>query len=495
MEKEFILVIDEGTTGVRAFLYDKSLKVVCEAYKRIELFFPGQYKVEQSANEIFEKTLDVCREVISKHGISAEQIACAGITNQRTSWLFWNKETGEPLRNMVLWLDTRGLLQKQKFIDDPVFNEKFPGIAPYLPGLFMPLVLDNIKEEEPEFVKKFEKPTTLYGNVDSWLIWKLTGGKVHATSPSTASNSTVYYTQGMVWNLPMLEHVGMRWDMMPSVLDESDCYGVIIPELLGAEIPIYSAIADQQAALFSQGCLEENTVKCTNGTGTFMDVNMGTEFRTAGVLNPSVAWRFGETVTYMAEGIFSTAGACLEWARHNAKLFDSFEEMNVIAAQVEDNGGVYFVPALTGLISLPYTDESARGAYFGLSPNSTKAHMVRATLEGIAFAASSLMEEANRVGINIKQVKISGGVSKSDLIGQIIANLTGEEVVRPKSVEATALGAAEMAAIKLGLITTDMVDSFIEIDKAFTPDNNQEKTKKEYDIWKNSVSRTLNWLK
>ena len=494
MEKKYVLVIDEGTTGVRAFLYNKEMKIVGVSYQKIEALFPGPGEAEEDALEIYKKTVEVCRDVVKEHGISAEEIACVGIANQRLSWLFWNKETGKPLRNAVLWLDSRGRFQKQKFMDDPVFNEKFPGVAPYLPGLFMPLILDKIKDEDPAFAAEFEKPTTIFGNIDTWLIWNLTGGQVHATSPSTASNSTVFVSGTNVWNTPFLEYVGVRMNMMPQVKDEADDYGMMSADILGVGIPICSAIADQQSALFSQGCIEPNTLKCTIGTGTFVDINMGTELKRAGALNPSVGWRLNGVTNYMLEGSSFTAGACLEWARHELKLFDDFESMNDMAEQISDSGGVYFIPALTGLSGIPFNDETAKGAYMGITPKATRNHFVRATLEGIGFATVCLMEEAMKAGIEIKQIKLSGGVSQSDTIGQLISNLTGAEVIRPKSVEATALGAAEMAAIKIGWVTPEDTARFIEVDHVFTPDQNQAKTKKEFANWKNAVSRTLNWL-
>jgi glycerol kinase len=221
---------------------------------------------------------------------------------------------------------------------------------------------------------------------------------------------------------------------------------------------------------------------------------MGTELKRAGALNPSVGWRLNGVTNYMLEGSSFTAGACLEWAKNDLKLFDDFGSMNGMAEQASDNSGVYFVPALTGLSGIPYNDETARGAFMGITPKATRNHFVRAILEGIGFATVCLMEEAIKAGIEIKQIKLSGGVSQSGIVGQLISNLTGAEVIRPKSVEATALGAAEMAAIKMGWVTPEDTARFIEVDHVFMPDENQEKTKIEFTNWKNAASRTLNWL-
>jgi len=493
MEKKYILVIDEGTTGVRALIFDRQMKIVGEAYEKIQVLYTGPSEVEEIGEEIYTNSVKVCRDAVQKAGISAEEIASVGIAVQRLSWLLWNKETGKPLRNIVTWLDTRGVYQKQKWIDDPEFNKLFPGLAPYLPGLYMPLVFDRIKDTEPSFAEAVKKPNVLFGTIDTWLIWKLTNGKVHATVGSCASTSSNYVTASKSWNTPMLEFVGIRPEMMPEVKEESDDFGMMSAEVLGVEIPINSAFADQQSAVFSQACLEPNTVKCTNGTGTFVDVNIGTEEKQVGSLSTSIAWTLHGKTMYMAEGFSATAGACLEWAKNQAELISDFSELDLIEESTPNSEGVYFIPALTGLTGAPVADQTAKAGFLGISGKTTKDHMVRAIIEGIAYAASSLIEKAKEASIQIKEVKVSGGVSKNNVLCQTMSNVVNAPVVRPESIEATALGAAEMAAIKVGWFGMADVKDFLTIDRTFYPDENQKAVSEQYNKWKKVVDRVLTW--
>ncbi|SDT39778.1 glycerol kinase [Paenibacillaceae bacterium GAS479] len=489
MSKEYILVIDEGTTGIKVIIFNRKFQAVKEVYEAIDTIYPGQGQVEQDAEEIYQTTIKLCRQAVKELGIAANEIECVGITNQRTSWLLWDKQTGKPIRNMVTWQDSRGAAQIEKFIKDERFDEKFPGLAPLLPPFYLPLALSEIKEHEPEVVKKIEDKSVLWGNIDSWLIYKLTGGKVHATSSSTASNSTVYLSQFGCWFQEMLEYVGLTLDMMPVVKDEADDYGVMTEEILGVEIPIAGVVADQQSALFSQGCLENNTATCTNGTGSFIDVNLGSIYREIPGFYTTIAWRLKDDIKYMVEGFTLTAGASLEWVRNGLGLIDNFDSMGEIAAS--GNGDVYFVPALMGLAT-PYHDYSARGSFMGISATTTAAHFVQATLESVAFSVAAIFESMKFE--ELKTIKLSGGASKSDRVGQLLANLTSVEVIRPDSVEATALGAAEFAAIQRGVITLNDVPGLVTVHKIFRPDENQERDKQHFLMWTKAVERSLGWL-
>lgn len=491
--KEFIVVIDEGTTGVRGFVYNKKMQIVGEAYKKLEVVFPEPYAVECDAMEIYEKSLEVCREALIKANILPEEVAAFGITNQRTTWVIWDKTTGKPLRNAVTWLDNRGILQREKWAKDPVFSGQYPGLAENLPGEFMPLILDKIKYDEPEFREEFEKGNCLYGSIDTWLIWKLTGGKTFAVSGSTACMSTIYLTEFKSWNFPILDYVGVTASMLPEIKEESDDYGVVDESIFGVEIPIYGVVADQQAALFSHGCLEKNTAKCTNGTGSFVDINVGNEYKTAEGLLPGIAWTLNGETTYLLEGFSSTAGACLEWAKNNLKLFTDFDVMDERAKEVKDSGGCYFVPALSGLHGAPILDETSKGAFMGITGATTRNHMIRAMLESLGFAVSSLMIKAKEQGVAIKKIKISGNVSKSNIVGQTIANVVVAEVIRPNSVEATALGAAELTGLKLGWISLCDIEGFLNAEKVFTYDEQCDEYRKFFDSWVDVCKRTQNW--
>lgn len=489
--KRYILVIDEGTTGVRALLFNREMKILETAYEKLDLFYPGPEEVELDALSVYDKMVKVCRQVVAKHEIKPEEIQCVGMTSQRATWLFWDKTTGKPLRNAVTWMDGRGIYQKQKLVEEPLFNEKFPGVAPNLPGVWMPLIFDKIRDEEPEFAKAVIGENVLFGHIDSFLGWKLTKGTVHATTYGAASASGIYISPLKTWNLPILEYFNIGEKMLPGVREESGDFGMMDEAVLGVGIPIYSSFADQQAALFSQGCLEKNTIKCTLGTGSFVDINTDDEFKEAPGLNGGISWKIGGKLQYLLEGMSYTAGACLEWAKNEFHLFDEFKEMEEMASRVENSGGVYFVPALAGI----WGDESAKGAYMGIRPSVTNAHMMRATLEGVAFGTLSLIETAlgeHAIG-DVREIKISGGASKSDTIAQTMANVTGARVVRPESVEATALGAAEAAAIQAGWIDISSVKQYLCIDRIYVPDGRQKVQKEQYENWKKAVARTLRW--
>lgn len=491
--KNYILVIDEGTTGVRALIYDRNMEMLDFEYEALELIYPEPDEAEVDANEVYDKTVNVCRAVVKKCGIAAEEIAGVGITTQRSSWTMWNRETGEALHNVVLWFDSRGHHQKQKFIEDPFFSENFPGLAEALPGFFVPLIVDKIRDDSPEFAEEMDKDTTLFGNMDTWLIWKLTKGAVHATTGSMTSAGMVYDNENCCYNLPFINIFGFREEMLPEVCEEVGFFGNMSADILGVEIPICSAFADQQSAMFSQGCLSPSTIKCTIGTGAFVDINVGREIKAAPGLSSMICWNIGGERLYLLEGQSSTAGTCLEWAKNKMKFFDDFSEMDALADSVTDSNGVYFVPALAGMAFAPYNDESARGAFMGIGPGSKRQHFVRAMLEGIAFAAVLFMEEAAKMGVGIDTIKVSGGVTKSRSVLQTMADVTGAKVIRPKSVEATALGAAEAAAIQLGWMKQSDIEKYLEIERVIEPDENSEKLKQTYKNWKKVVERTLKW--
>lgn len=491
--KNYILVIDEGTTGVRTLLFDRDLVLVDFVYEKLQIFYPGPDEVESDAAEIYEKTVKLTKEIVAKNNLTATDIASIAITTQRTSWVVWDTETGEPLRNAILWLDARGRHHIQRYIDDEQFNAFAPGVAEMLPGVYTPLIISKLLAEDPEFAESYRKETTLWGNMDSWLVWKLTGGAVHATSYSTASASTMLENALATWNSPFIDYFGVRPETLPEIKEEADSYGMMSADILGEEIPIYASVADQQAALFSQNCHEENTVKCTMGTGTFVDVNVGSEIKVVPTLTNMICWQLDGKRKYLLEGMASTAGASLEWAKNTFRIVDNFEDMDKMSAMVEDSGDLYFVPALAGMIAPPYHDESARGAFMGINGATSKEHFVKAVQEGVAFAAVLLMEEAMHQGADIKFVKVAGGVTKSKCILQTIADATGAKVIRPLSVEATALGAAELAAIKLGWIKPEDVCLYEEFEEEIEPSANADKLKQTYENWKKVVERTLNW--
>lgn len=492
--KQYILIIDEGTTGVKSLIYNRDMEVLGLAYRKLESIYPDKRMVEQDPEMIYEKTVETCREVVKNLNINPEEIACVGITNQRTSWLIWDRDTGKPLYNMVIWQDTRGVYQQAKFIADPVFNEKFPGVAPHLPPVYAPLLIDHIKDHNPEFKAAIERGNVYWGNVDAWLLYKFTKGKVFATSASTISNSTIYDNAGLDYGMPILEYVGIKRDMLPEVRDEYGDFGMMNADILGIEIPIYSMIADQQSAMFAQGCFNPDVAKCTNGTGTFLNANIGPEHKSYGNFYTSIAWRLNGKVSYMFEGSSFTAGTCLEWAKEQLELYQDVDQLTKDAESVPDNGGVYFVPALGGLTNPPFRDASARASFMGIGPSANRRHFVRAVLESVAYAAVCVFEEFRNQGVPINKLSVSGGVSKSDVAIQLMANLLDMEIARPHSVEASGLGAAELAAIHMGWIKLEEVESYLHVDKVFRPDQNQARDQENFKYWKKAADRSLSWL-
>lgn len=487
--KQYILVIDEGTTGVRALLFDRDMKITASAYQTLQLYYPGPEQIEMNAEEVYDGVVAVCREVVKKQGITPEEIACVGTTYQRATWLFWDKTTGKPLRNAVTWQDARGIYQKQKLVENEAFNAKFPGLAPYLPGNWIMLNLYGVTETEPEFAKAIEGENILFGCMESYIGWRLTKGAVHATTRSSASSTGAYVAAEDRWNTEAMEFFGIRKEMLPEIRDESGDFGMMDEEILGVSLPIYSSFADQQSALFSQNCLVADTGKCTLGTGAFMDFNIGETFGEIPGTYTAIAWKINGQKCFLAEGLSNTAGACLEWAKDQFHLFDSFGDMEGMATSVDDNGGVYFIPALAGIMN----DSSAKGAYLGIRPHVTNNHIMRATLEGVAFGALLLIETIAKNGRGLKEISISGGVAKSSLIAQILANVTGAKIIRPKSVEATALGAAEAAAIREGWMTMENVADYLDIDRVYEPDENAAAWKETFEKWKKAAERTLKW--
>ncbi|MBQ9562630.1 MAG: glycerol kinase [Lachnospiraceae bacterium] len=498
MEKKYILVLDEGTTGLRSIVMDREFNIVAQSYAKIDTKHPGPYDVEQDANEIYEKQVKTMREAVKEAGIEAEEIAAVGISVQRGTFTYWNKVTGEPLYPFLVWLDTRGVRSTAKFLADKEFCEKYPAVVGLLKVYGGSQFSRNMTllDENPELAEAIKNPDVIYGGIDAWLIYKLTGGKVFAASLSHTGTLPIYDKINCDYLYEPLEYVGIRREMLPEVRDDSGFFGNLDPSILGVEIPIVSCVADQQAALFSEGCLEPGTVKCTMGTGSFMDINLGDSFYLVPGMSTHLAWRIGEDKKYMAEGAVVTCGACLEWAKNNLGIIDDFSTMEAVASSVPDNGGVYFVPALNGMAGLPFRSDGGRASFMGISAGTVKAHFVRAVLESLAFSTAHVFNNvmASNEGLELNTINLDGGVSRSPIVCQLLADLTGAKVVRQKAPEASALGAAEMAAIGIGWMTKEDVVKRITIDREYTPAEDTTKVKEEYAYWVKAAERSKNWL-
>jgi glycerol kinase len=492
---EYILILDAGTTTVKSLIYDRKLELTGISARNVPSFYPGPRLVEQDPEQIYNLVVETARDVIKQVGIKPEEISCAGLATQRTSWVFWNGNDGKPLYNLVTWQDTRGegVLQRL-FIDSPDFNRVFPGVAPYLPAIYTPVMVAATKEISPDFAEALNGENVKWGNVDAWLLYKLTGGKQHATTYSSASNATMLDTPTGLWSSYIAQYVGMRDDMLPEIREESGDFGFITSDILGVEIPIYSVIADQQAAMFAQGCFDPSVAKCTNGSGTFVNVNIGEEYKTFGSYFTTIAWKLNGKISYMFEGNSYTAGSCLEWAEKQLQLFNGVEQLTQYAESVPDSAGVYFVPALGGMTGAPYHDPSARASFMGISPGSDKRHFARAILEAIAFAAADIIISFKELGVAMGKLSVSGGVSNSDIAVQLIANVLNAEIARPKSVEATGFGTAALAALHMGWLNEEEIKKGMPVHKLFIPQENRESDLKRFHMWKKALNRSLSWL-
>lgn len=494
--KNYVLVIDEGTTGTRALIFDKEFNIVSQCYEEFTQYTPSEDKVEHDAMEIYAKSVGVCREAIEKAKIASSDIAAIGITNQRATCLVWDKNTGVPLYNAIVWQDNRTAALCQE-INDSEWGEKARKatgwtVAPVYSSLMLHWYLENV----PEIKEKIESGDALFGTIDTWLIWKLTGGKSHVVSYSNASVMGSLDLSTGEWYTEFLDYLGISTDIYPEIVNDSGNYGTTEPDIFGAEIPICGAIADQHAALYAQGCRSKGTCKITNGTGSFLDINIGDECVVSDQgLNTVIAWKIGDEINYALEGFEAVTGSAVQWLRDGLQVIDKSSESEPLARSVEDSNGVYFVPALAGL-SAPYHDPYARGTIFGISRGTTKAHIVRATLEGIAYRLKDILDVVEKEsGVKMTGIRIDGGASMNDLLAQLMADMLDARVDRPLSVEATSLGAAQMAGLAAGLWTEADFDKSLEIDKSFEPAITDEKREALYAGWREAIERSVGWRK
>lgn len=494
--KNYVLVIDEGTTGTRALIFDKEFNIVSQCYEEFTQYTPSEDKVEHDAMEIYAESVGVCREAIEKAKIASSDIAAIGITNQRATCLVWDKNTGVPLYNAIVWQDNRTAALCQE-INDSEWGEKARKatgwtVAPVYSSLMLHWYLENV----PEIKEKIESGEALFGTIDTWLIWKLTGGKSHVVSYSNASVMGSLDLSTGEWYTEFLDYLGISTDIYPEIVNDSGNYGTTDPDIFGAEIPICGAIADQHAALYAQGCRSKGTCKITNGTGSFLDINIGDECVVSDQgLNTVIAWKIGDEINYALEGFEAVTGSAVQWLRDGLQVIGKSSESEPLARSVEDSNGVYFVPALAGL-SAPYHDPYARGTIFGISRGTTKAHIVRATLEGVAYRLKDILDVVEKEsGVKMTDIRIDGGASMNDLLAQLMADMLDARVDRPLSVEATSLGAAEMAGLAAGLWTEADFDKSLEIDKSFEPAITPEKREELYAGWREAIERSVGWRK
>lgn len=496
MTEKFILVIDEGTTGTRALIIDQNSQVKAQAYTEFTQHHPAPDRVEHNANEIWDATLKMMHNALVDADIAAADIAAIGITNQRATTVVWDKTTGDPICPAIVWQDTRtaGFVEEIRAEwADKVYGRTGWALAPVYSSLSLHWILNNVAGAK----EKAAAGELAFGTIDSWLIYKLTGGNVHAISASNASVTGSYDLINGEWYAEWLSFLGIPLSVFPEVGDDSGQYGVTDAKLFGVEIPITGAIADQHAALFAQGCVEPGTVKCTHGTGTFLDMNVGPKVAISqNGLNTIIAWRMNGETIYGLEGYAAVTGSAVQWLRDGAEMIGNSAETEALATGVENNGGVYFVPALTGL-SAPYWDSFARGMIIGITRGTRREHIVRATLEGIVYATKDFLETMRRdSGVDIKSIKVDGGASRNNFLMQFQADMLDAEVVRPLVAEATSLGAAYMAGLAVGYWSS-AAECFAgqQIDRVFQPAMAAGQRDSLYTDWTKAVKRSMGWAK
>jgi glycerol kinase len=495
MDSKYLLALDQGTTSSRTLLYDASLhKVVDAAQREFPQYFPDNGWVEHDAMEIWESQFGTLEEVLSRHKDKWDQIVGIGITNQRETTVVWDKKTGIPVCPAIVWQDKRTALLCEQLKEEgyeSLFREK-TGLL--LDSYFSGTKLRWILDQNPEIRKRAERGELLFGTIDTWLIWKLSGGKVHATDASNASRTLMYDINEGVWSETLLDLLKVPAGMLPEVKNSADDYGVL--HYQGISLPILGVAGDQQAALFGQACFAPGTAKNTYGTGCFMLMQTGNQRvnSTHGLLS-TVAWQLDGKRSYALEGSVFVAGAAVQWLRDGLRIIDTAPDSEYFASKVGEEHGVYVVPAFTGL-GAPYWDMYARGAIFGLTRDTGKVHVVRATLESLAYQSKDVLDAMEKdAGTRLKSLKVDGGAVANDLLMQFQADILQTDVERPQTIESTAMGALLLAGLQAGLWTINEIEKWRVVDRVFHPQMAAEKAQRLYAGWQKAIKRTLNWAK
>ncbi len=495
MDKTYILSLDQGTTSSRAILFDKTGHIVSMAQQEFRQIYPKDAWVEHDAMEIWSSQLAVAIECINRVSVSIEEISAIGITNQRETTIVWDKNTGKPIYNAIVWQCRRTAPIIDKLISDGLGKHvlETTGLLAdaYFSASKLSWILDNVEGAR----EKAEAGDLIFGTVDTWLIWNLTKGRVHATDYSNASRTMLYDIHKLTWNDEILEYFDIPKTMLPEVKPSSYKYGLTDRTVLGSEVMIAGVAGDQQAALFGQCCFEAGEVKNTYGTGSFILMNTGKDAISSshGLLTTMAATVSDEAV-YALEGSVFVAGAAIQWLRDGLGLIKSASESEEIAKKLDDSEGVYVVPAFTGM-GAPYWNSYARGAMYGMTRGTTDAHIVRATLESIAYQTNDVISAMiSDSGSELKSLKVDGGASANNLLMQFQSDITGVDVMRPACIETTALGAAYLAGLAVGVYESlEDIKANVGEFTTFAPKMSEsDRVKKTYG-WTKAVEATLKW--
>ena len=493
MEQKYILALDQGTSSSRAIVFDHEGRICATAQKEFPQHFPKPGWVEHDPKDIWSSEASVIAEAITSMGINGLNIAGIGITNQRETTIVWDAETGEPVYNAIVWQDRR----TSEYCDS-LKEQNLTGFIREKTGLIIDAYFSATKirwilENVPGARARAEAGKLRFGTVDTWLLWNLTRGECHMTDVSNASRTMLFNIHTLNWDEDLMKLFGIPMSMLPEVHSSSEIYGYTKTTIFAHKVPVAGIAGDQQAALFGQMCTTPGSVKNTYGTGCFLLMNSGTKPITSSHnLLTTIAWKIGDTVNYALEGSIFVGGSVVQWLRDGLGIIKSSSEIESLAMTVPDNGGVYFVPALTGL-GAPYWDQYAKGAICGLTRGTTAAHIARAALEGIAFETMDIVNAMEHdAGIKLAELKVDGGASRNNLMMQFQADILGTKVIRPKVTETTAMGACYLAGLATGYWDSlDDIKRQWNADKVFEPLAPAEKVLKLKEGWANAIGRTL----
>ena len=494
---KYVMALDAGTTSNRCILFDQAGNICSMAQREFTQFFPQPGWVEHDANEIWATQLGVAVEAMQTIGASAADIAAIGITNQRETTVVWDRETGEPVCHAIVWQCRRTSEKadelKKRGYTELIHRKTGLVIDAYFSATKLAWILDHVAGVR----ERAERGELLFGTVETWLVWKLTGGKVHVTDYSNASRTMLFNINTLEWDQEILDLLRIPGCMLPEAKPSSMIYGTTDPALFGGKIPVSGAAGDQQAALFGQTCFQAGEAKNTYGTGCFLLMNTGNRpiFSENGLLT-TIAWGLDGSVSYALEGSVYVAGAAIQWLRDEMRMIDTAAESEEMASRVPDTNGCYVVPAFTGL-GAPYWDQYARGAIVGLTRGCGKYHIIRATLESIAFQTNDVIQAMEKdAGTALTALRVDGGASRNNFLMQCQADITAAPVQRPVCVESTAMGAAYLAGLAVGYWENmDEIRRNWAVDRTFTPELDEELRREKTEGWTRAVQQSFGWAR
>ena len=494
MDKKYVLALDQGTTSSRAILFDRNGNIVSMSQKEFRQIYPKPGWIEHNPMEIWETQLNAARDVLTD--VNLEEVACIGITNQRETTVLWDKNTGKPVYNAIVWQSRQTSEicdQLKKSGMEPYIKENTGLVVDaYFSGTKIKWILDNV----PGVREKAENGEILFGTIDTWLVWNLTGGKSHITDYSNASRTMIYNIRNLKWDEKILSELNIPLSVLPEVRQSSEFYENTVKEIFGIEIPISGMAGDQQSALFGQLCFQEGMMKNTYGTGCFMLMNTGEKLvKSNKGLITTIAWGVDKKVEYALEGSIFVAGAAIQWLRDELKIIHDAADSEYFAQKVKNSNGVYVVPAFTGL-GAPHWDMYARGAIVGLTRGTNRNHIIRATLESIAYQTKDVIEAMiEDSGINLTALKVDGGATSNNFLMQFQSDILNVNIERPEVTETTALGAAYLAGLAVGFWKSKgEISQYWSINRKFKPVMDEEKRNTLYKGWKKAVGRSKDWV-